>query len=171
MDIRLICATNTALTDLADEAKFRKDLVYRINTVDLLMPPLRDRGEDIALLAKHFIDLYGKKYGKTGIKMDPGFVKKLKGHMFPGNVRELQYALERAVIMTEDVILKAQDLVFSAIETGPATVTVKETNLEALEKSTILKVIEKNSGNISKSARELGITRAALYRRLEKHDL
>ncbi|HEA30669.1 MAG TPA: sigma-54-dependent Fis family transcriptional regulator [Leeuwenhoekiella sp.] len=171
VDIRLICATNTSLTDLADESKFRKDLIYRINTVDILMPPLRDRNNDITQLANHFIGLYGEKYGKIGIKMDPSFIKKLKNHPFPGNVRELQYALERAIIMTEIDLLKDEDLVFSPIESTPAATGIKETNLDAVEKSTILKVIEKNSGNISKSARELGITRAALYRRLEKHDL
>lgn len=171
VDIRLICATNINLADLADEGKFRKDLIYRINTVDILMPPLRDRGIDITQLANHFIALYGEKYGKMSMKMDASFIKKLKSHPFPGNVRELQYALERAVIMTESNTLEAQDLVFSPIESTTLNTPAKETNLEVVEKNTILKVIEKNSGNISKSARELGLTRAALYRRLDKHDL
>ncbi|WP_031425224.1 sigma-54-dependent transcriptional regulator [Flavimarina sp. Hel_I_48] len=171
VDIRLICATNTGVSELADESKFRKDLIYRINTVDIVMPPLRERENDILQLANHFIAIYSEKYGKTPIKMDAGFVKKLKSHTFPGNVRELQYALERAVIMSETDELLENDLVFSSIESQVEDIAVRETNLEVLEKNTILKVIEKNSGNISKSARELGITRAALYRRLEKHDL
>ncbi|MGB3775693.1 MAG: sigma-54 dependent transcriptional regulator, partial [Leeuwenhoekiella sp.] len=98
IDIRLICATNTTLGSLADEAKFRKDLIYRINTVDIVMPPLRNRDNDITQLSHHFIGVYGDKYGKCSLKLDADFIKKLKSHAFPGNVRELQYALERAVI-------------------------------------------------------------------------
>ncbi len=172
VDIRLICATNLGLRDLSDEHKFRKDLIYRINTVDITLPPLRERGADIGRLARHFADLYADKYAKGPFELHPDFLKKLEGHPFPGNVRELQYALERAVIMAEDDHLRAEDLVFSKIEQPAAEPAATRTsNLEALEKHTILRVIEKNHGNISRSARELGITRAALYRRLEKYDL
>ncbi|MFD2826439.1 sigma-54-dependent transcriptional regulator [Leeuwenhoekiella polynyae] len=172
IDIRLICATNISLTDLADESKFRKDLIYRINTVDLMIPPLRDRGTDLSLLAQYFVKSYAEKYGKASFSLDPGFIKKLKEHAFPGNVRELQYALERAVIMAEGSVLSAEDLAFSPIEQQPETeLKLKTTNLDAVEKNTILNVIEKNKGNISKSAKELGITRTALYRRLNKYDL
>lgn len=172
VDIRLICATNLGLQDLADEHKFRKDLMYRINTVDITLPPLRERGADIGRLARHFADLYADKYAKGPFELHPDFLKKLESHPFPGNVRELQYALERAVIMAEEDVLRAADLVFSKIEQPVAEPAAARTsNLEALEKNTILRVIEKNHGNISKSARELGITRAALYRRLEKYDL
>lgn len=172
VDIRLICATNLSLTDLADENKFRKDLVYRINTVDLMIPPLRDRGSDLTLLAHHFVKVYAEKYNKEAFTLNPEFLKKLRTHSFPGNVRELQYALEKAVIMAEGSILYAEDLAFSPIEQQPeAEIKLKTTNLDAVEKNTILKVIEKNKGNISKSAKELGITRTALYRRLNKYDL
>jgi len=171
LDIRLICATNLSLEDLANESKFRKDLIYRINTVDIIVPPLRDRGGDITLLCHYFIDLYAEKYFKGPFKIDEGFIKKLKEHDFPGNVRELQYTLERSVIMAEGNCLKADNLVFSAIERKSNTTTSKVTNLETLEKNAILDVIEKNKGNISKSAKELGITRTALYRRLDKYDL
>ena len=172
VDIRLICATNLSLKDLADEKTFRKDLIYRINTVDLIIPPLRERQSDLTLLAHYFVKLYAEKYGKASFELDPDFIKKLKEHPFPGNVRELQYALERAVIMAEGGILHAEDLAFSPIEQQPETeLKLKTTNLDAVEKNTILKVIEKNKGNISKSAKELGITRTALYRRLNKYDL
>jgi DNA-binding NtrC family response regulator len=171
LDIRLICATNLSLEDLADEHKFRKDLIYRINTVDIIVPPLRDRGTDITLISHYFIDLYAEKYFKEPFKLTPEFITKLKSHPFPGNVRELQYVLERSVIMAESNVLDADDLVFSAIERTASTATSKTMNLEALEKKTILKVIEKNNGNISKSAKELGITRTALYRRLHKYDI
>jgi DNA-binding NtrC family response regulator len=171
LDIRLICATNLGLNDLADEHKFRKDLIYRINTVDIIMPPLRNRGTDITLISHYFIDIYAEKYFKEPFKLSSEFIKKLKNHSFPGNVRELQYILERSVIMAEGNILNADDLVFSAIERSPVGTATTTVNLETLEKTTILDVIEKNNGNISKSAKELGITRTALYRRLHKYDI
>lgn len=171
VDIRLICATNLPLSALADENRFRKDLVYRINTVEITIPPLRERGSDVLLLAKHFIELYADKYLKPGFTMEEGFMKKLKTHHFPGNVRELRHALERAVIMAESDVLRAGDFVFSPIEKPQSTTGAKDLKLESIEKNAILRVIEKNKGNISKSAEELGITRTALYRRLNKYDL
>ena len=171
IDIRLICATNLGLTDLADDHKFRKDLIYRINTIDIIVPPLRERGTDITLLSNYFIEIYAEKYFKEPFKLSPEFINKLKEHSFPGNVRELQYILERSVIMAEERTLNADDLVFSAIERPISEIVTRSVNLETLEKTTILNVIEKNNGNISKSAKELGITRTALYRRLHKYDL
>lgn len=171
VDIRLICATNLELSALADENRFRKDLVYRINTVEITVPPLRERGKDVKLLAGHFVQLYAEKYMKEPFTLDKGFIEKLKAYSFPGNVRELQYALERAVIMAEGDTLYAGDVVFSPIEKYQNAQDSREMKLETIEKNTILKVVEKNNGNISKSAKELGITRAALYRRLHKYDL
>lgn len=173
IDIRLICATNIDPKVLADEKKFRKDLIYRINTVDIIVPPLRARGTDITELSRHFVALYAEKYNKNTFSFDSGFISKLKKHDFPGNVRELQYVLERAVIMTDGSILNPDDLVFSAIERSTTTTSLetKSLNLDDLEKNAILTVLEKHKGNVSKSAKELGITRAALYRRLEKYEL
>lgn len=171
IDIRLVCATNLFIADLADEEKFRKDLIYRINTVDITIPPLRDRSTDITLLAHYFINFYSEKYGKGSFSLDPDFIQKLKRHHFSGNVRELQYTLERTVIMAENQTLTASDLIFSAIESPQILAVQNETNLDAIEKNAIFAVIEKNKGNISKSAKELGITRAALYRRLNKYEL
>ncbi len=171
VDIRLICATNVGLDTLADESNFRKDLIYRINTVEITIPPLRDRDNDIALLAKHFVSQYCEKYSKPNFDLDKSFIKKLKAYLFPGNVRELQYALERAIIMSESSTLFDHDLLFSPIEKMQSKTTSNDFNLESVEKNTILNVIEKNHGNISKSAKELGITRAALYRRLNKYGL
>ncbi|MCL4142432.1 UNVERIFIED_CONTAM: hypothetical protein GTU68_018957 [Idotea baltica] len=171
IDIRLICATNENPRVLADEKRFRKDLIYRINTLDITVPPLRERGSDILLLAKYFVNLYEEKYNKNSYEFDAGFTKKLKNHNFPGNVRELQYILERAVIMTDGNVLKAEDLVFSSIESKVENTIPKTLNLDDVERNTILTVLEKHKGNISKSAKELGITRAALYRRLEKYEL
>jgi len=171
IDIRLICATNIDPKILADEKKFRKDLIYRINTVDIIVPPLRNRGTDITELSNYFVSLYADKYNKNSFTFDTSFISKLKNHDFPGNVRELQYILERAVIMTDDTVLKSEDLVFSSIERSTTSSSATTMNLDDIEKNTILTVLEKNKGNVSKSAKELGITRAALYRRLDKYEL
>ncbi len=171
VDIRLICATNCTIADLSNENRFRKDLVYRINTVEIVVPPLRKRGNDILLLAKHFSKIYSSKYLKTEVELDKTAKEKLLNYNFPGNVRELQHAIERAVIMAEDPLLSAKDILFSPIETAPVETITDQSNLSAVEKNIILKVIEKNNGNISKAARELGITRTALYRRLSKYDI
>ncbi len=172
LDFRLICATNVTPESLADESKFRKDLIYRINTIDIVMPPLRDRGSDISLLAKHFASIYADKYNKKIPDLSPDFLVKLKKHDFPGNVRELQYVIERAVIMAEGEHLNAEDLVFSSIERTKHQDTESDgKTLDEIEKKAIIKALEKNKGNISKSAKELGITRAALYRRIEKYEI
>ncbi|MBK1438392.1 sigma-54-dependent Fis family transcriptional regulator [Parapedobacter sp. ISTM3] len=176
VDIRLICATNVPLTDLANENRFRKDLIYRINTVDIQVPPLRDRGEDILRIARHFLQKYAQKYMKSIADLDKKAEQKLLKYHYPGNVRELQYSIERAVIMADTEILGAEDLIFSAIEQAPQNNQTQrqapeEHNLVELERITIANVVEKHGGNISKAAKELGITRTALYRRLSKYDI
>lgn len=172
VDIRLICATNLPLSELANEARFRKDLIYRINTISITAPPLRTRGDDAVLLAKHFIAQYGKKYFKTALYLDDKSIAKLMSYPFPGNVRELQYTIERAVIMCEGNLISSSDLLFSPIENvNQNNSPTDDLKLSSLEKNTILHVIEKNKGNISKAAKELGITRTALYRRLSKYDI
>jgi two-component system response regulator HydG len=172
VDIRLICATNVPLAELANENRFRKDLIYRINTVEIMVPPLRKRGKDILLLAKHFSVIYSNKYMKPVMELDEKAQEKLMGYHFPGNIRELQYTIERAVIMSDGNVLQANDLIFSPIE-SPAAVETEPTELKlsAVEKNTILRVIEKHNGNITKAAKELGLTRTALYRRLSKYDI
>ena len=132
---------------------------------------MRDRDNDVTELSKYFVSLYADKYNKTPFTFDTGFISKLKKHDFPGNVRELQYILERAVIMTDDTVLTSEDLVFSSIERPRTTSSTTTMNLDDIEKNAILTVLEKNKGNVSKSAKELGITRAALYRRLDKYEL
>lgn len=172
IDIRLVCATNLPLTELSNESRFRKDLIYRINTVEIMVPPLRKRGSDIVRLAQHFCRIYSNKYLKPTLEFDKEALEKLTGYPYPGNVRELQYAIERAVIMSDGQVLEAKDILFSPLESR--VLAEEETsykNLGAIEKNMILKVIEKNGGNISKAAKELGITRTALYRRLNKYDI
>lgn len=173
VDIRLICATNLPMNELANESRFRKDLIYRINTVEIIVPPLRNRKEDIALLTAHFIRIYSAKYLKTDMGISESAMQKLMQYHFPGNVRELQYIIERAIIMSDNKLLEAEDLIFSPIEYAhpQQDESANETKLSNIEKNTILRVIEKNNGNISKAAKELGITRTALYRRLGKYEI
>ena len=172
IDIRLICATNLPLQELANETRFRKDLIYRINTVEITVPPLRKREEDIILLAKYFAGIYATKYLKPPVTFSETALEKLRLYHYPGNVRELQYTIERALIMADTDILDARDLIFSPLESSVKEIeTDDELKLSTIEKNTILRVIEKNSGNITKAAKELGLTRTALYRRLSKYDI
>lgn len=172
IDIRLVCATNLPLKDLADETRFRKDLIYRINTVEINLPPLRDRSGDIALLAKHFVTVYSQKYLKASRELSKSAIQKMSQYSFPGNVRELQYTMERAVIMSEGETIDAADILFSPLESGMHLVPeADDFKLSSVEKTTILKVIQKHNGNITNAAKELGLTRTALYRRLDKYDI
>ena len=172
VNLRLITATNVPLAELSNERRFRKDLIYRINTVEITVPPLRERGDDILALTAHFLKIYAQKYLKPELKLSEPVKEKLMQYNYPGNVRELQYAVERAVIMADGNKLKEEDIVFSPIEQKtPKTPNSETNNLEDMERTAIMQIVEKNYGNISKAAKELGLTRSALYRRLEKYDL
>jgi two-component system response regulator HydG len=174
VDIRLLCATNVPLQVLADEHRFRKDLIYRINTVEIQVPPLRERGEDVIILAKHFLNVYALKYNKSFTGFDTKALSKLRSYHFPGNVRELQYSIERAVIMAESEVIVSEDVIFSPIErrfSDKKETPILGHNLMDLERETIRSVVDKHQGNISRAARELGITRTALYRRLNKYEI
>jgi len=171
INVRVVSATNAPLYQLAAEAQFRKDLIYRLNTLEITLPPLRERGDDVLLLARHFAAQYADKYHKPGLTLADSALARLRAHPFPGNVRELQHTLERAVIMAEGPELRAADLLFSPLEAAPAGVAMPSLRLDELEKTAIQRVIDKHQGNISQAARELGITRMALYRRLGKHNI
>jgi two-component system, NtrC family, response regulator HydG len=172
VDIRLICATNVPMAELANERRFRRDLMYRINTVEIIVPPLRTRGRDVLLLAEHFRIIFSQRYRKPIEGFETKAKEKLMQYPFPGNVRELQSLIERAVILSEKNLLQSDDLIFSRLETGAEEmVSQGQTNLGQVEKNTIIKVIEKHDGNITKAAKELGLTRTALYRRLNKYDI
>jgi len=169
IDIRLIAATNMPLYDMVDEGSFRQDLLYRINTVEINIPPLRNRPEDISILLEFFIEKYTRKYRRPTMWLERGSLEKLIRYAWPGNVRELQHAVERAVIMGEKSEIKVDDLL-------PKATRIKKQessslNLEHMEKKLIVEAIEKCSGNISRASKELGITRTALYRRLDKYNL
>lgn len=171
VDIRLICATNMPLYEMVEQNEFRQDLLYRINTVEVLLPPLRDRQDDVAQLAMHYLQQYGKKYRKEVKRFAPATLKKLQRYHWPGNVRELQHAMERAIIMAEGEVLQPHDFVFLSEKTDSQNTDLSEYDLETVEKMMIQKAIGKFSGNISKAAKSLGLTRASLYRRMEKFGL
>lgn len=169
VDIRLICATNMPIHQLVDEGKFRQDLLYRINTVEMYIPPLCDRIEDIALIADHFLNYYTRKYHKQIDSFSPEAMAKLRRYPWPGNIRELQHAIERAVIMADSATLQATDFLFN--RRGVQQNDSETLNLDEVEKTAVSKAIQLHSGNISKAAEELGLTRASLYRRMEKYGL
>ncbi len=171
IDIRLISATNLPMSELANEHRFRRDLLYRINTVDLVLPPLRERDQDIELLAKHFLKQYAQKYFKPDLVLGEQAVSKLMTYSWPGNIRELQYTIERAVILCDKNELTANEIIFSSLETPIEHKSDHDFSLSNVEKNTVIKVLEKHNGNISKAAKELGITRTALYRRLSKYEI
>ena len=173
VDIRLICATNMPLYEMVQKGEFRQDLLYRINTIELKLPALRERIEDIPLLAEHYLKDYAKKYNKDIYKFSEATLKRLEKYSWPGNVRELQHAIERAVIMSRDNILQPEDFFFNNNQPvrDKDDINLEQFNLEDVERILIRKVLAKHNGNITHAAQELGLTRSSLYRRLEKYGL
>ncbi len=169
VDVRLICATNSDLYESVGNNLFRQDLLYRINTVEIHLPPLRERGDDIELLANHFLKIYTKKYRKMLRGITSAALKKLMHYAWPGNVRELQHAIERGVIMTETSSLEPDDFILSTPRKKSGDLEFDTYNLDEIEKRVIEKVMKQNQGNISQAAMELGLTRTSLYRRMEKY--
>ncbi len=176
IDVRLVCATNMPLYEMVQNKEFRQDLLYRINTVEIQLPPLRDRLEDIPLLAKHFLQIYSQKYQKEGMEMAADTLQKLQQYMWQGNVRELQHAVERAVIMADGMVLQPDDFLLHGAKTSNTPsqntgATSNNLNLEEMEKLAIKNAILKHDGNLSKAAKELGLGRTTLYRKMSKYDL
>ncbi len=171
IDIRLICATNMPIHQMVSSREFRQDLLYRINTVEINLPPLHERQDDIPMLVDHFLKIYSQKYRKPQARVNASTLKKLQKYHWPGNIRELQHAIERAIIMSDSQMLQPSDFFFSESEQQEDGLIFDNYNLEEVEKLVIRKAIAKHAGNISQAARELGLTRASLYRRLEKYGL
>ncbi len=171
IDIRLISATNRPLKQLAAEENFRQDLIYRINTVEIEIPPLRERPEDVPLLADHFLKIYARKYNKKINRLSNQVIKKFDSYPWPGNVREFQHVLERAVIMSDSPNLDEGGFHLSSHGTSGDAFEFDTYNLDEIEQKVIEKVMRMHSGNISKAASDLGLTRTSLYRRMEKYGL
>jgi len=171
IDVRLICATNNDIHKMVAEEDFRQDLLYRINTVEIHLPPLRERTGDISLLSDHFRKQYAKKYKKKVNKISSEALKKLHEHNWPGNVRELQHAIERAIIMSDSDVLEADDFILSNSRRSKDELEIDTYDLETIEKNVIQKVLKQNQGNVTQAADKLGLTRTSLYRRMEKYGL
>ena len=186
-NVRVVCATNLSKDVLKDEQRFRQDLLFRLNTVEINLPPLRERLDDIELLAQHYVDLYGKKYNKNDLppkEISTQALAALTAYSWPGNVRELRHAIERAIILSQTHLLQAEDFQLEvSVRDDINAVTPEATddklvmdlhnklNLNDLEEAAISQALKKHRFNISHTAKELGLTRAALYRRMEKHGL
>jgi len=171
IDIRLICATNMPIYDMVARNEFRQDLLYRMNTVEINLPLLRERQEDIPLLVDHFLAILSKKYQKTISGVSVPALKKLQKYQWPGNIRELRHTLERAIILAESPMLQPTDFLFPESEKEVEGLVFDNYNLDDVEKTVIRKALKKHEGNISHAARELGLTRTSLYRRMEKYGL
>jgi two-component system, NtrC family, response regulator HydG len=168
IDVRLVCATNKPVYKMVGENNFRQDLLYRINTIEIQLPALRDRKEDIPLLADYFLHVYAKKYNRTVNELSNNLIKQMQKYPWPGNVRELQHAVERAVILSQTDTLQPEDFAGFRLSTGDSA-NIESLQLEEMEVLLIKKALQKHNGNITETARELGLTRASLYRRLEKY--
>jgi len=169
VDIRLICATNRNLTESVQKEEFREDLLYRINTIQVEIPPLRERKEDIPMLADFFLKKYARKYLKENLILSPEAVRKLSEYSWPGNIRELQHTLEKAVILTENAVLQPDD--FYLNKPSRSESTLQATTLEDAEKILINNSLRKNKGNLSVVAEELGISRPTLYNKMSKYGI
>jgi DNA-binding NtrC family response regulator len=169
VDVRVISATNADLKVESAEGRFRSDLLFRLNTVELHIPPLRERREDIPLLAAHFVKQYAQRYRKPVRGFEPGALEKMLDHPWPGNVRELDHAVERSVLISTSELIQPADL---GLETDKATsARIEDMSLEEVEYLLIKKALARHSGNISHAAEALGLSRSALYRRMQKYGL
>jgi len=167
-DIRLVCATNRNLEKLSVEGLFREDLLYRINTIQIELPPLRERGNDIIILAEFFLKKYTFKYGKPDIKINQQAHEKLLKYSWPGNIRELQHTIEKAVILSETSVLKAEDLYLKSAQSVGSSYSYS--TISEMESEMIRLALEKNNGNFTAAAEQLGVTRQTLYNKVKKAD-
>ncbi len=171
IDVRLISATNMPVHQMVVDDRFRQDLLYRINTVEIKLPPLRERAEDIPLLVEHFLILYCRKYHKSRKRITATGLSRLEKYHWPGNVRELQHVIERSVIMTDSESFGPDDFLLAPPALRKEGLVFDNYNLDDVEKTVIQKTLGKHQGNVSRAARELGLTRTSLYRRMQKHGL
>jgi two-component system response regulator HydG len=170
--VRVLCATNLSQHEMRDPARFRQDLLYRINTIELHLPPLRERQEDIPLLAEHFANHYARKYGKPRLRIDAATVDRLRAYSWPGNVRELRHVIERVVILSEHPVLQLDGVLPASPLPIPTAMDPKmPLNLEQLEKLAIERALSVHAGNLSRAAQALGLGRTTLYRKMARHGL
>jgi DNA-binding NtrC family response regulator len=168
VNVRMICATNMPLYEMAESFEFRQDLLYRINTVEIMLPPLRERGEDISLLADYYLQLFSGQYNRNNLVFKESTVEKLKEYHWPGNIRELAHAIERAVILSKSGILAPEDFVLKGKTKISPQIDDQVIRVEDYEKIAISNALNKYNGNLSKAAEEIGIARSTLYRKIAR---
>jgi DNA-binding NtrC family response regulator len=170
VDVRVLAATNADVNAEAAAGRFRQDLLFRLNTIEINIPPLRDRREDLDLLAHHFLRGYSQRYRKNLSGFDPAALKALHEHPWPGNVRELDHAVERGVLLSAGSHVRAADLGLRAHAAG-GSARLEEMSLDEVERHLIQRTLARHDGNVSQAAKALGLSRSAMYRRLQKHGL
>ena len=168
LDVRIVAATNNLIYDMVNEGSFRQDLLYRLNTVEIFVPPLRDRKDDVPLLTDHYFTLFSIRYKKKGVTISSGVIEKLINYNWPGNVRELQHAVERAVILNDNNVITDSELFIQKQEQGSV---LSSKTIHDMEKNFILHSLKENGGNVTQTAKVIGLTRTALYRRLHKYGI
>jgi len=168
VNVRIVSATNKPLHDMVESFEFRQDLLYRINTVEIILPPLRERKEDISLLADYYLDLFSAQYGKQGLKLRDETVKKLTEYHWPGNIRELAHAIERAVILSRSGYLSPDDFSLRAKSKSSQIIEESAISFEDYEKMAIDNAMRRHNGNLSRAAEEIGIARSTLYRKIAR---
>lgn len=169
IDIRLICATNSNITSMVDNGEFRQDLLYRINTIHIEVPPLRSRTGDVEVLADFFLKKFASKYGKSGLVINEKALEKLKSYPWPGNIRELQHTIEKAVILSDAKTLRTDD--FQLKQISEPTINKEQVSLDEMEHQMIANAIKRHEGNLSAAAKQLGITRQTLYNKMKKYEI
>jgi len=170
IDIRLISATNKDLDSMINDGLFREDLLYRINTITIELPPLRERGNDIILLAEFYLQKYASKYDKHGLRINQKAMEKLQKYRWPGNVRELQHSIEKAVILADDKVITENSFSLN-LNSSNQELSYQNSTIEEMEKGMILSSMKKEKGNMSSVAKKLGITRQTLYNKLKKYNI
>jgi DNA-binding NtrC family response regulator len=169
---RLISATNADLDAAVAEGRFREDLLFRLNTIEIRIPPLRERREDIPALAQRILEAQAQRYRKSALRLEPSALEALLQYPWPGNVRELEHAIERAVLMSKDAVVRAQDLALRQKKEAPfAAPRLDDMSLEDVEMYLIRKALARFDGNVTRAADALGLSRSALYRRIERYGL
>jgi len=171
VNVRLISATNKPLYQMADSFEFRQDLLYRINTVEIILPPLRDRKEDISLLTNYFIKQFSEQYGKQGIIITRDTIEIMERYHWPGNIRELAHAIERAVILNKSGTLKPEDFILKIKPQLAPVIDEPFVKVEDYERKAIANALSKNNGNLSRAANDLGVARTTLYRKISQFGL
>jgi DNA-binding NtrC family response regulator len=167
----VLSATNADLDTEVAAGRFREDLLFRLNTIEIHLPPLRERREDIPALAQHFLERHAGRYRKTVHGFDAGGMQSLLEHSWPGNIRELDHAIERAVLLAQGELVRAGDLGLRATTAPGGVPRIDDLTLEEVEKMVIQKALTRFDGNVSQAAKALGLSRSALYRRLETHEI